>query len=251
MRSYHFSIHTMRNLIVIKMMLLLSVSTIFLIPLADILASPVLGQASIVADAPPLSIPPLELQQPMIPVPPAPPISIPPLELQQPMIPVPPAPPISIPPLELQQPMIPVPPEASVISGTLPGLNGLIDPFQGSLFTDPAETPSQSLEQQLSLTSPVSSFDSTGGAQSKIYACMDVASGNIPVNSLKSSPESGCPFRTVPVVIMSDDSSGTVSTCFVAPDLVTPTDNCIPSASPLQQQQQQPQAISPPILSFQ
>src|SRR5919106_61700 len=115
MRSYHFSIHTMRNLIVIKMMLLLSVSTIFLIPLADILASPVLGQASIVADAPPLSIPPLELQQPMIPVPPAPPLSIP--------------------PLELQQPMIPVPPEASVISGTLPGLNGLIDPFQGSLFT--------------------------------------------------------------------------------------------------------------------
>ena len=211
MRSYHFSIHTMRNLIVIKMMLLLSVSTIFLIPLADILASPVLGQASIVADAPPLSIPPLELQQPMI----------------------------------------PVPPEASVISGTLPGLNGLIDPFQGSLFTDPAETPSQSLEPQLSLTSPVSSFDSTGGAQSTIYACMDVASGNIPVNSLKSSPESGCPFQTVPVVIMSDDSSGTVSTCFVAPDLVTPTDNCIPSASPLQQQQQQPQAIAPPILSFQ
>src|ERR687891_437726 len=205
MRLYHFSIHTMRYLIVIKMMLLLSVSTIFLIPLADTLASPVLGQASIVADAPP----------------------------------------ISIPPLELQQPMIPVPPEASVISGTLPGLNGLIDPFQGSLFTDPAETPSQSLEPQLSLTSPVSSFDSTGGAQSTIYACMDVASGNIPVNSLKSSPESGCPFQTVPVVIMSDDSSGTVSTCFVAPDLVTPTDNCIPSASPLQQQQQQPQAIAP------
>jgi hypothetical protein len=229
MRLYHFSIHTMTYLVVLGMMLLLSVSTISLIPLADMLASPVLGQASIVADAAPVSILPLELQQPIIPVPPAPPVSIP--------------------PLELQQPIIPVPPETSVISGTVPGLNGLIDPFLGSLISDPAEAPSQSIAPQLSLTSPISSSDSTSVAQSTIYACMDFVSGNIPVNSLKPSPEPGCPFQTVPVVIMIDDSSDTVSTCFVAPDLVIPTDNCITSASPLQQQQQQ--AIAPPILPFQ
>jgi hypothetical protein len=238
MRLYHLSIHTMRYLVVIRMMLLLSVFTISLIPLADMLSSPVLGQASIVADAfcsaSRIINNPADL-----------------LGSDQQLCGInsPPAPPVSIPPLELQQPIIPVPPEASVISGSVPGLDGLVDPFLGSLIPDLAETQSQSIAPQLSLTSSISSSDSINVAQSTIYACMDVTTGNIPVNSLKPSLEPGCPFQTLPIVIIIDDSSDTVSTCFVAPDLVTRTDNCIPSASPLQQQQQQ--AIAPPILPFQ
>jgi hypothetical protein len=132
----------------------------------------------------------------------------------------------------------------------MPTFNGLNDPFLGSPLQDPttAVQSSQVMTPQLSLTSPISASDSSSGAPSTIYACMDIASGNIPVNSIRSSPESGCPFQTVPIVIMIDDTSNTVSTCFVASDLITPTNNCIPSPSPLQQQQQ---AIAPPILPFQ
>jgi hypothetical protein len=131
----------------------------------------------------------------------------------------------------------------------MPTFNGLNDPFLGSLPQDPttAVQSSQVMTPQLSLTSPVSASDPSIGAPSTIYACMDIASGNIPVNSIRSSPESGCLFQTVPIVIMIDDTSNTVSTCFAASDLITPTDNCITSASSLQQQQ----PITPPILPFQ
>ena len=39
-----------------------------------------------------------------------------------------------------------------------------------------------------------------------IHACMDPASGNIPVNSIGSSSANGCLFQTVPVVITMDEA---------------------------------------------
>jgi hypothetical protein len=211
------------------------ISVILLIPLVDTFTSSVFGQG---------------LLQQSIGMDPTCPISVPfnnPTDLSgsvQQLCGM--AAPLSIPPPELQQPISSVLPEGQIIPDPMLTFNGLNDPLLGPL-QDPTTAISQAMTPQLSLTSPISAFDSSSGASSTIYACMDITSGNIPVNSIRPSPESGCPFQTVPIVIIIDDTSNIVSTCFVASDLIAPTDNCITSSSSLQQQQ----AIAPPILPFQ
>jgi hypothetical protein len=146
------------------------------------------------------------------------------------------------------------PPSASIMPGLNPAINGLNDLSLGT--TLPADSmnaiPSSPLLPQSSLlTSPIPSPESPSSTPVTIYACMDPASGNIPVNSIGMSSATGCPFQTAPIVIMMDDLTNTVSTCFVAADMVTPTSNCMSVNTPLQQQQQQPQLAAPFTLPFQ
>ena len=95
-----------------------------------------------------------------------------------------------------------------------------------------------------SLASPVPSAEASSNTPVTIHACMDPASGNIPVNSIGSSSANGCLFQTVPVVITMDEATNMVSTCFVASDLITPMGNCISSTPSLQQLQQQQSPVS-------
>lgn len=157
-------------------------------------------------------------------------------------------PPISAPQLELPQvPLSTFPPSESFAPGLTPASNGLDGLSPGAALPDlsggfglssaPAE-PLSSTASPSTLPGPSSSPTVT------IHACMDLMSGNIPVNSLGSSSENGCLFQTVPVVITVDGSTNTVSTCFVGPDMSTSMGNCISSTQPLQQQQQQQPGVA-------
>jgi hypothetical protein len=142
------------------------------------------------------------------------------------------------------------PPSTSIMPdlSTLNGLNDLslgstlpysMSAIQSAPLLPPVSTP----------TSPVLSPDPSSSTPVTIYACVDPASGNIPVSSLGTSSSTGCTFQTVPIVIMTDGTSNTVSACFIAVDSLTPTSNCILLTPPLQQQSQQ--LTAPFTLPFQ
>ena len=154
-------------------------------------------------------------------------------------------PPTSAHQLELSQaPLTTFPTPESLTPGLAQGLGGLEGLSQGTAPLDLSggfglsPSPEGSL---LSPSSPNTLTDPSSSAPVTIYACMDLMSGNIPVNSLGSSSANGFLSQTVPVVITVDGSTNTVSTCFVGPDMSTTTGNCISSTSPLQQQQLQQQ----------
>jgi hypothetical protein len=153
-------------------------------------------------------------------------------------------PPIPAPQLELSQvPETGFSPSESLTPGLATALGGLEGLSQGAALPDLSggfglSTPQG--ESPLSPGSPSTLTDPSSSAPVTIHACMDLMSGNIPVNSLGTSSANGCFSQTVPVVITVDGSTNTVSTCFVGPDMSTTTGNCISSTSPLQQQQLQP-----------
>ena len=159
----------------------------------------------------------------------------------------------SAPPLEFSQvPLSTFPPSASSAPGLFPSFSGANDLSQGAPLLDPSTGLGLSfppVEQLSSAASPISPSDSSSSTPVTIYACMDPASGNIPVNSIGSSSVTGCLSQTVPVVITVDSSTNAVSTCFIGPDMATSMGNCISSTPPLQQQfQQQPgMTLTPPF----
>jgi hypothetical protein len=132
------------------------------------------------------------------------------------------------------------PPSASLMPGPTPAINGLNGLSFGTAFPESmnAIPTSSLLPPESPLSSQIPFAESASSTPVTIYACMDLASGNIPVNSIGMPSATGCPPQTAPIVIMMDDSTNTVSTCFVAADMITPTSNCISVNSPLQQQQQ-------------
>jgi hypothetical protein len=141
---------------------------------------------------------------------------------------------------QLELPQVPVTTEP-LTTGLAPDLGGLDGLSQGAALQDFSGGFGLSTPPEGSLLPPASPSTSavpSSNTPVTIHACMDLMSGNIPVNSLGSSSANGCFAQTVPVVITVDESTNAVSTCFVAPDLSTTTGNCISSNSPLQQQQQ-------------
>jgi hypothetical protein len=154
----------------------------------------------------------------------------------------------SAPPLEFSQlPLSTFPPSASSAPGLFPSFSGANDLSLGAPLLDPST--GLGLSFPPTAASPMSSSDSSISMPVTIYACMDPASGNIPVNSIGPSSVTGCPSTTVPVVITVDSSTNAVSTCFIGPDMATSMSNCISSTPPLQQQfQQQPgMTLTPPF----
>ena len=146
-------------------------------------------------------------------------------------------------PLELPQaPLSLFPPSTSAMPSLGPAFNGQNNLPLGATVPDSSGAFGQSSALAGSPLSPTSPAPSAGASSSTpvtIHACMDPASGNIPVNSIGSSSANGCLFQTVPVVITMDEATNMISTCFVGPDLVTPMGNCISSTPSLPQQQQQ------------
>jgi hypothetical protein len=157
-------------------------------------------------------------------------------------------PPISAPQLDLSQvPLSTFPPSESFAPGLTPASNGLEGLSPGAALPDLSSgfgLSSSGTGPLISPASPIPSTDPSSSTAVTIYACMDLISGNIPVNSLGSSSTNGCLFQTVPIVITVDGSTNTVSTCFIGPDMGTSTSNCISSTQPLQQQQQQQPGVT-------
>ena len=158
----------------------------------------------------------------------------------------------TFPPSASIMPIQSFPPSASIMPGLSPAINGLNDLSLGTTLPDSmnAIPSSPLLPQSSSLASPVPSPESSSSTPVTIYACMDPASGNIPVNSIGMSSATGCPFQTAPIVIIMDGLTNMVSTCFIAADMVTPASNCMSVNAPLQQQQQL-QLAAPFTLPFQ
>ena len=155
-------------------------------------------------------------------------------------------------PLELPQaPLSSFPPSTSAMPSLGPAFNGQNNLPLGAMVPDSSGAfgPSSPLAgSPLPLSSPVPSAEASSSTPVTIHACMDPASGNIPVNSIGSSSANGCLFQAVPVVITMDEATNMISTCFVAPDLVTPMGNCITSTPSLQlQQQQSPVSLTLPF----